>query len=106
MTYGSDTGIVGFRAPDGAGNNIGGQAFSEYLRVTPNSYVDEKSVMLLPHKPVGPFAPNLVGLTNYDGPAARPRDISDAILKQPKDAFGNDIETPNSFGINENFQFF
>lgn len=106
MTYASNIGILGFRAPDGTGNNVGGQAFSEYLRITPNSYVDGKSVMLLPHKPVGPFAPNLVGLTSYDGPAARPRDISDAILKQPKDAFGNDIETPNAFGVNENFQFF
>jgi len=107
MAYENDIGKVGVRAPDGSGNNIGGQAFSEYIRITANSYADGKSGMLLPHTPTGPF-PTIFGpvFTNYDGPAARPRDISDVILKQPKDASGNDIETPNSFGVNENFQFF
>lgn len=106
MSYSSSIGDVDVRAPDGSGNNLGGQAFSEYIRLTPNSYVDGLGEMLLPQAPLGPFPSFLEPFTDYDGPAARPRDITDAFMAQPRDADGNDIETPNPFGVNENFQFF
>ncbi|MBL6077730.1 hypothetical protein JMJ56_06910 [Belnapia sp. T18] len=107
MAYAADPGKVSVRAPDGAGNNAGGQAFSEYLRISPNSYTDNDDTvpgagkMLLPEKPVGPFSP-IFGptFTDYNGTAPQGREISDKLLA------GGTSETPSAAGHNEQFQFF
>jgi Ca2+-binding RTX toxin-like protein len=80
MSYSNNSGIVSARAPDGSGNNAGGQSFSTYVRVSENNYADGKGTV-----PAG----------------VEPRKISDELMDQP-------ISTniPSSFGINENFQFF
>jgi peroxidase len=76
------------REPDGSDNHPEdhGQAGDLLRRVTENSYADGK------------------GEIDLTLPA--PRLISDKIMAQPKDAAGNDIETGNTFGVNEYFQFF
>lgn len=77
------------RNPDGSGNNIGnpqwGSTDENFIRVTPNSYLDGKGQMEL---------------------SPSPRDISDKVMAQPKDAAGNDLDIPNAAGINEFHQFF
>jgi peroxidase len=94
------------RAPDGSGNNPGGEAHTDYRRVTPNSYVDGKGAMALPENPQSTPRPPFTGLDNYDGPLPQPREITDRIMAQPKDAAGNDLDIPNRFGVSEYFQFF
>lgn len=91
------------RAADGHGNNIAnpdwGAKDHETVRVTPNSYVDGKGTFV-PKIIFGPNGPVL-------NPAwIEPRDISNKVMAQPKDANGKDLDIPNSFGINEFFQFF
>ncbi|WP_210490842.1 peroxidase family protein [Microvirga antarctica] len=77
------------RDPTGIGNNIAnplwGSAGDFYVRVTPDSYLDGAGQMSL--TPI-------------------PRVISDQILAQPKDGFGNDVNLPNAAETNEFFQFF
>jgi hypothetical protein len=77
------------RNPDGSGNNLAnpnwGSTDENFLRVTPNSYLDGRGQMEL---------------------SPSPRDISNKIMAQPKDAAGNDLDIPNAAGINEFHQFF
>lgn len=82
------------RAPDGVGNNKArpneGAHDDEMTRVTPNSYKDGKGEMLRPG----------------DAGWVDPRTISNKVMAQPKDSLGKDLDIPNSFGVNEYFQFF
>ena len=82
------------RASDGHGNNVAnptwGTADHEMVRVTPNSYTDGLSGFIARGQP---------GFID-------PRAVSNAVMAQPKDANGKDLDIPNSFGINEFFQFF
>jgi peroxidase len=88
------------RAADGAGNNIANPHYGTHdhtmVRLTPNTYGDGLGSMNLRTLPNGDPNPNWV----------EPRAISNAVMKQPKDVNGNDIDIPNSFGVNEFFQFF
>lgn len=91
------------RTSDGVGNNVAnpewGAKDHEMIRVTPNSYIDGKGAFI-PKVIFGPNGP-------VPNPAwIEPRDISSKVMAQPKDANGKDIDIPNSFGINEFFQFF
>ena len=94
MRYAYDTArLVGQRAPDGRGNNLAnpdwGATNTTYRRITENSYLDGKGQMATP-----------------PGDAPQPRLISDRLMAQPKDSQGRDLDIPNSFGVNEYFQFF
>lgn len=84
---------IGARAPDGVGNNLDnpgwGAAYTTYRRVTENSYLDGKGRMATP-----------------PDDAPQPRLISDRLMAQPKDKQGHDLDIPNTFGVNEYFQFF
>ena len=87
------------READGVGNNIAnpewGAKDHQMIRVTPNSYTDGKGAFI-PKTIAGQPNPNWI----------EPRDISNKVMAQPKDANGKDIDIPNSFGVNEFFQFF
>jgi len=82
------------RAADGHGNNVAnptwGTSDHEMVRVTPNSYTDGLSGF------IGRGQPGFID----------PRLVSNEIMAQPKDGSGKDLDIPNSFGINEFFQFF
>lgn len=88
------------RAPDGVGNNVANPLFGSHdhtmIRLTPNSYSDGLGGMHLRTLPNGDPNPNWI----------EPRAISNAVMAQPKDAAGKDLDIPNSFGVNEFFQFF
>jgi peroxidase len=107
MAYSIDPAVdLPARAPDGSGNNPGGAAHSDYRRVTPNSYADDKGAMPLPEAPTSVAQPPFTGLDQYDGPLPQPREITERVMAQPKDAAGNDLDIPNRFGVSEYFQFF
>jgi peroxidase len=84
------------RAPDGLGNNLAnptlGNSDHVMVRVTPNSYTDGISDFISRGEP-GWIEPRL---------------ITNAVMAQPKDPNNptKDLDIPNSFGINEFFQFF
>jgi hypothetical protein len=88
------------RAPDGEGNNVANPLLGSHdhtmVRLTPNSYGDGQGTMLLRTLPNGDPNPNWI----------EPRAISNKVMAQPKDAQGNDIDIPNSYDVNEFFQFF
>ncbi|MCB5176113.1 peroxidase family protein [Microvirga lenta] len=77
------------RNPDGTGNNLlhrdWGSAGHEFVRVTPNSYLDGKGQMEV---------------------SPSPRLISNTIMAQPKGSDGKDLDIPNAAGLNEFHQFF
>jgi len=88
------------RAPDGVGNNVANPNWGAHdhtmVRLTPNSYSDGTGGMHLR------FLPN----SNTPNPNwIEPREISNKVMAQPK-VNGKDVDIPNSFGINEFFQFF
>jgi len=99
------------RELDGEGNNEAhpewGAVHRELVRVTDNSYTDGKG-LIIPKFIAGPNGP----IPNPEW--IEPRDVSNAIMAQAQDTGDADgdgnttenIDIPNSFGINEYFQFF
>lgn len=84
------------RSADGLGNNTAnpewGSTEHAFVRIADNSYGDG----------LGTLSDNLVTPTTLPTPRA----VSDAIMAQPKDGAGSDIDIPNAAGSNEYLQFF
>lgn len=84
------------RSLDGVGNNVAnpewGSAEHPFVRVADNSYGDGQNS--LPDSLVAPTT------------LPTPRQVSDAVMAQPKDLGGNDLDIPNAAGSNEFLQFF
>jgi peroxidase len=108
--------LIEARESDGTGNNLDnddwGSSHHAFRRITENSYGDGLgNVWDLPLQnngtqgiPPNTDSPN--PFLDRVGDMPRPRDVTDAIMAQPKDAFGNDLDIPSSAGISEYFQFF